>query len=92
MPLDWTKTYAAVGGSYHFLNNGVVQSFTDPGATARHPRTAVAYDANYVYFVVVDGRSPVSVGMNMTELGNFCINYLGAMEGINQDGGGSSTM
>ncbi|UCG17223.1 MAG: phosphodiester glycosidase family protein [Phycisphaerales bacterium] len=92
LPLDWTKTYAAVGGSYHFLKNGVVQTFTDPGAIARHPRTAVAYDANYVYFIVVDGRSPVSEGMNMTELGNFCINYLGATEGINQDGGGSSTM
>lgn len=91
-PWDWTKTYAAVGGSYHFLKEGVVQTFTDPGATLRHPRTAVAFDDDYIYFVVVDGRSAESIGMNMTELGNFCLDTLGAVEGINQDGGGSSTM
>ncbi|MCP4249939.1 MAG: hypothetical protein GY778_23095 [bacterium] len=92
LPYDWTKTYATIGGSFHFLKGGVVQTFTDPGATARHPRTAVAYDANYVYFIVVDGRSPFSVGMSMAELGSFCLTYLGATDGINQDGGGSLTM
>jgi hypothetical protein len=92
MGWDWTKTYASIGGSYHFLQDGVVQTFTDPGATARHPRTAVAFNDDYIYFVVVDGRSLVSIGMNMTELGDFCLNYLGAVEGLNQDGGGSSTM
>lgn len=30
--------------------------------------------------------------MSMTELGTFCIDYLAAVEGLNQDGGGSSTM
>jgi hypothetical protein len=91
-PWDWTKTYASVGGSFHFLEEGVVQTFEDPGATQRHPRTAVAFNDEYIYFVVVDGRSSVSVGMNMTELGNFCLDYLAAVEGLNQDGGGSSTM
>ena len=89
---DWTKTYAAIGGSYHFLKEGVVQTFTDPGATLRHPRTAVALDDDYIFFVVVDGRSAQSIGMNMTELGNFCRDYLGAVEGVNKDGGGSSTL
>ncbi|UCG16127.1 MAG: phosphodiester glycosidase family protein [Phycisphaerales bacterium] len=89
---DWTKTYASIGGSFHFLKGGVVQTFTDPGATQRHPRTAVAFNNDYIFFVVVDGRSVQSVGMSMTELGNFCLNYLSAVEGINQDGGGSSTM
>ena len=91
-PWDWTKTYASIGGSYHFLEEGEVQTFDDPGATQRHPRTAVAFDDDYIYFIVVDGRSAISVGMNMTELGNFCLDYLAAVEGINQDGGGSSTM
>ena len=91
-PWDWTKTYASIGGNYHFLEEGVVQTFEDPGATQRHPRTAVAFNDDYIYFVVVDGRSAVSIGMNMTELGNFCLDYLAAVEGINQDGGGSSTM
>jgi hypothetical protein len=89
---DWTKTYASIGGSYHFLKNGVVQTFTDPGATARHPRTAIAFNDDYIFFVVVDGRSAESVGMDMTELGNFCLTDLGAIEGLNQDGGGSSTL
>ncbi len=58
----------------------------------RHPRTAVAYNGNYVFFIVCDGRSANSVGMTMTELGNFCVNYIGATDGANLDGGGSSTM
>ncbi len=91
-PWDWTKTYASIGGSFHFLADGAVQWSDDPGATQRHPRTAIAFNDDYIFFVVVDGRSAVSVGMSMTELGNFCLNELGAVEGINQDGGGSSTL
>jgi hypothetical protein len=91
-PFDWTKTYASIGGSFHFLVDGVVQSFSSLGAIQRHPRTAIAFNDDYVFFVVVDGRSGSSVGMSMTELGTFCLNTLGATEGINQDGGGSSTL
>ena len=36
--LDWTKTYAGVGGSFDFLLDGELQSFDNVGATARHPR------------------------------------------------------
>lgn len=90
--VDWTKTYASVGGNFHFLSEGVVQSSTDPGATTRNPRTAVALNDDYVYFIVVDGRTSTSVGMSTTELGNFCLDYLDAVEGVNQDGGGSSAM
>lgn len=91
-PTDWTKTFAAVEGSFFFLEDSVIQSFTDPGATDRHPRTAVAYDNTWVYFIVVDGRTAASVGMSMTELGTFCRDTLGATHGINQDGGGSSAI
>lgn len=91
-PYDWTKTYSAIGGNYYFLKGGVVQSLTDTGAVQRHPRTAIAFNDDYIFFVVCDGRSGVSIGMNMSELGNFCLNTLGADEGINQDGGGSSTL
>lgn len=91
--MDWTKTYAAVGGSYYFLENGVINSFSDPGATLRNPRTAIAFDAAFVYFIVVDGRDPgVSVGMTVDELALFARDTLGADYAINQDGGGSSTM
>lgn len=91
-PFDWTKTYASIGGNYHFLAGGVVQSFDDLGAAIRNPRTAIAFNDDYIFFVVVDGRSGISVGMNMAELGDFCLNILGATDAINQDGGGSSTL
>jgi hypothetical protein len=84
----WTKGYASVSGGEVFLSGGIVVG----GQTVKHPRTAAAYNEDHVFFVVVDGRSTQSVGMNMTELGNFCKDYLDADTGINLDGGGSSTM
>ena len=91
---DWTRSYASVGGSYYFLKDEVIRGFFDkPGATARHPRTAVAYDEDFIFFIVVDGRNPgYSRGMTIFELGKFVRDVLGATHGIAQDGGGSSTM
>jgi len=90
---DWTKTYASISGSYEFLENGVINSFGDPGATERHPRTAIAFNNSYIYYIVVDGRAPgTSIGMTIQELAAFTRDTLGATWGINQDGGGSSTM
>ncbi len=90
---DWTLAYASLGGSFHFLQEGEIHSFDDLGATNRHPRTAICYNDRYIYFVVVDGRqSGYSIGMNMDELGAFCLDELDSFEGLNQDGGGSSTM
>lgn len=91
--IDWTKAYAAIGGGPVVLKSGVVPTFTDPGMTTRHPRTAIAYNSTYVFFVVCDGRRPgVSEGMTGEELGNFCKNTLQATDAINQDGGWSSVM
>ncbi len=53
----------------------------------------VAYNEDFVYFIVVDGRNPgISEGMNYPELAAFAKDTLGAEWAINQDGGGSSTM
>jgi hypothetical protein len=94
LPFDWLDSYASVGGDFYFLKDGVIKSFpTDAGATARHPRTAIAYNDKYVYFVVVDGRDPWnSIGMTINELAKFAKNTLEATYGIAEDGGGSSTM
>ena len=91
---DWTKAYASVGGSFYFLEDGLIDTFPgDPQANAHDPRTAIAYNEDHVFFIVVDGRNPgVSEGMNMGELGYFARETLGADFGIAQDGGGSSTM
>ena len=90
---DWTKAFASVGGSFHFLKEGFIQSFSDPGANSPAPRTAIVFNDDYIYFIVVDGRDPgISEGMTMADLGLFSRDTLGALEGIAQDGGGSSTM
>jgi len=90
---SWTTTYASIQGHFVFLKAGIIQSFTDPGALERHPRTAIAYDANYIYFIVVDGRAPgVSIGMTIAELATFAQSSLGATDGVAEDGGGSSVM
>ena len=92
-PIDWTGTYTTIGDSFHFLKDSEIQSFDDLGATTRNPRTAVCYNDDYIYFIVVDGRrNGYSVGMTMDELGVFCRDTLGTTWGVNQDGGGSSTM
>ncbi len=59
----------------------------------RHPRTAVAKlkDGKFL-MITVDGRQPgVSVGMNLNELAEYLLG-LGAVDAMNLDGGGSTTM
>ena len=90
--VDWTKAYGNVAGNFVFLRGGVNQPTTNSGMTARNPRTAIGYNANYIFFFVCDGRSTRSVGMTSTEMATFFINTLGATDAVNQDGGGSSTM
>jgi len=90
---EWTKSYASIAGNIIFLYEGKIQKFDQIGALLRHPRTAICYNQDYLYFVVVDGRDDAySVGMTVLELANFCKEKLQATEGINLDGGGSSTL
>jgi hypothetical protein len=91
---DWTDTYASIAGAFYFLKDGVIHDFSDDaGAAARAPRTAIAYNNDYIFFIVVDGRDQVySVGMTIGELAEFARDELGATYGIAEDGGGSSTM
>jgi len=94
-PSDWRNAYASVGCFAYVVKNGIVPSndwASNSGALIRNPRTAVAFNDNYVYFVVCDGRSAQSVGMTYTELGNWLVANLGAQWATNQDGGGSSTI
>lgn len=92
--VDWTKTYASLGGDYHYLNNGVIRTeFSNPDAGVRNSRTAVAYNANNVFFIVIDAFDPgVSEGLNIAQLGDFTKYTLGATWGVTMDSGTSSTM
>ncbi len=58
----------------------------------RNPRTVLAWNNDHWFQVVCDGRSANSVGMTFQEMAAFLIGTLGATEGVNYDGGGSSTM
>lgn len=60
--------------------------------SSRNPRTVLAWNDATWFMVVCDGRSGASVGMTFAEMADFLIGTLGATEGVNYDGGGSSTM
>ena len=94
---DFTADFIVGGGPR--LVRGGRPAAGDPGvygsgfADARHPRTAVGVRADgRILLVTVDGRQPEkSVGMTIAELTGLLID-LGAIEAINMDGGGSTTM
>lgn len=84
----------SVGGSPILVREGK-RWFADAGdafTNGRHPRTLAAWTAaGDVLLVTADGRQPgVSVGMSLPEAADFLL-ALGAVEGINLDGGGSTT-
>ena len=90
-PADVTES---LGGSPILLRDGrrwfadVDDNFT----RGRHPRTLVGWTpAGETLIVTVDGRQPEwSVGMTLAEAADLLLG-LGATEGINLDGGGSTT-
>lgn len=88
-----------IGGGPRLVRSGRPAAAADPGiygpgfSDARHPRTAVGFRSDgRVILVAVDGRQPErSVGMTIAELTALLIE-LGAVEAINMDGGGSTTL
>lgn len=62
-------------------------------ARKRHPRTGIGVtrDSTTLILVTVDGRQAGSVGMTLAEFGNLMLS-LGIHQGLNLDGGGSTTM
>jgi len=90
---DWSKAYASLGGDYHFLRSRTYYAPNNPDATVRNSRTAIAYNAAYVYFIVVDAFDPgVSVGITISDLSSFLRNSLSATDAVSLDSGTSSTM
>jgi exopolysaccharide biosynthesis protein len=95
----WKQAANIIGGGPQLIKNGRVEisnaaekilaSFVGDG----HPRTAIAkLKSGQILLVTVDGRQPgESIGMSLTMLADLLIEF-GAVEGINLDGGGSTTM
>lgn len=90
---DWTKSYASIGGDKLFLADGQTINVTGTEFTAQAPRTAIAFNDDYIFFIVVDGyHTGVSIGMSINQVAGFAQKELGATWGVSEDSGGSSTM
>ncbi|MDQ2920090.1 MAG: phosphodiester glycosidase family protein [Acidobacteriota bacterium] len=96
---EWRHAYSMLGAGPQLIKARKI-AITDkeekmaPGfATDLHPRTAVAMlESGKLLLVTVDGRQPgVSAGMSLNMLAELLLE-LGAVEAINLDGGGSTTM
>ena len=81
--------YNAVGGNEQIVANGVNVA----GDLALHPRTAAGVTAEgKILLMTVDGRLPGhSLGVQTPELAELMLRF-GALNAINLDGGGSTTM
>jgi len=84
------KLEQLIGGNTWLVKNGIAN--TDNGD--RHPRTSIGFnhDTSKIFLFSLDGRqAALSVGMSYKELGNYMIKW-GVYQGLNLDGGGSTTM
>lgn len=83
----------AVGGFYAVLRDGVVLEGARNRGNARHPRSGVGVsaDGSVLYLLVIDGRQMSSIGATEAEVG-IILQKLGAHDGLNLDGGGSTAL
>jgi len=97
---QWRTVQEAVAGGPWLIRNGKILAPSEQGGgfnlqtfvERRHPRTAVGRTAQgEVIWITVDGRQPQSQGATLTELAQILARY-GAVDAINLDGGGSTTL
>jgi hypothetical protein len=88
----WSDVFDAVGGVPLLLRDGVYAGECNSGC-GRQPRTGVGVTADgRILLVVVDGRQAKwSLGPTVREFAGI-MRSLGAVDALNLDGGGSSTM
>jgi len=87
-----------VAGVPQLIKNGKIkitweeEKSTKEFVETRHPRTAVAKlkDGKFL-MITVDGRSELSGGIGLQDLAEYLLS-LGAIDAMNLDGGGSTTM
>lgn len=92
----WKEADFVLASGPLLVQNGKVDMTINPNssrANSRHPRTAVAVnaDGSKVFLVTVDGRQTNGVGMTLSEFGSYLVS-MGAHAALNLDGGGSTTM
>lgn len=86
---DLRNVQTAIAGHPVLVTAGKCPKHND---TTRHPRTALGWNDQWFFWVVVDGRQEkLSDGMTCDELAALMLE-LGCTEAMNLDGGGSSTL
>ena len=96
---DWSSVGNAMGGYPSLVSSGNAFAEVYPGEQvysstdwSAHPRTAVGKTAsNELILVTVDGRTSAGQGLTTTDLASLMVD-LGAVDAVNLDGGGSTTM
>lgn len=95
---QWKSATSIVGGRPQLIRNGRVEITSEAEkilpafVSDLHPRTAIAkLKSGHLLLVTVDGRQTASIGMSLNMLAELLVEF-GAVEAINLDGGGSTTM
>lgn len=93
----WDVRDAVAGGPFLVADGEIAiasdeEVFFGSAIPGVHPRTAAGLDAEgALLLLVVDGRQRDSRGVDLVELADILVD-LGAVEALNLDGGGSSTL
>lgn len=90
--------YQLTGGAFRFAVGGFPilrdgQPLPDLDDSVTAPRTAAGFsaDGKRLFLIALDGRAELSGGMTVKELA-LQLRSMGAVAGVNLDGGGSTTM
>ena len=88
---DLSDIDQAITCFHSVLNGGKVAEIRNGNYLAPRTGIGLSADRHYMYFVVIDGRQKdFSMGTTVSEVGSL-LKYFGADDGVNMDGGGSSS-
>ncbi len=104
-PKKWQTVQNGIGGNLRLLRNGVVEpelaefartrggsAYRHGNGASRHPRSALGFNDEKLFLIVVDGRQPGhSMGMTLYDMATF-LKDIGVKHAINFDGGSSSAL
>ena len=104
-PNKWQTVQNGIGGNLRLLRNGIVEpelaefartrggsAYRHNNGASRHPRSALGFNDEKLFLIVVDGRRPGhSMGMTLYDMANF-LKDIGVKHAINFDGGSSSAL
>jgi len=85
------EEFVLVAGPILLKDSSAIELPDEPFVTKKHPRTLIASDQEFDYFITIDGRKSNASGMNLIELQAILLK-LNLINAMNLDGGGSTTM